>query len=217
MSQPSSEASSEPRTVLEQSLIQSMIQPARAFFVPGTPRAPAARAAMADLPNPLFGQPVVPSVAANRPVFCQCDRRAGERCAFCWAWEPSDTHSIPTVWSAATSFQTSSISSATKQHGVWSVGQRLLWLEPERVSSGTFVIAFKKEIPQEMWQGLKIQLNGSIQLDPSGVRKGKKIAVKLPEDITPGDYDVTVAFGSTCVPGVLALEVTEPRADTGGA
>ena len=214
---------SDNRSALEQSFTQSLSQPNRAFFVPRTPRA-AARAGI-DLPNPLFGQPVVPSASVNRPVFCQCDRRAGERCAFCWAWEPSETQSIPTLWSGATSIQTSGLSMALSGT-LWPVGQRVLWLNPERVSSGnrSFIISLKREVAQELWGGLEVCLCSKTSLKvetvkPDGVKKGKKIVCKIPEDFPIGDYDVSVVFGSMCIPGVLALEVTtyEQRPDTGSS
>ena len=209
--------SSSQGVLLSSSIAQSLGETSRAFFVPGTPRFPAARASLESLPNPLFGQSV-PLPPTNRPLFCQCDRRGGERCAFCWAWEPSESHSIPTVWSGATSLATSMASFGS---GLFPSGQRLLWLQPERVCmNGSFIVAIKREIPQELWQGLEVKLKSKVNdmqfvLKPDGVRKGKKIALTLTDKISDGDYDVTVGFASIAIPGVLTLEVVEQRPDTG--
>ena len=208
-SSPSQPGSSDWKSNLEESLQHQT----RAFFVPEPPRFPSAVASI-DVPNPLLGESDVRQVNSQaRPAFCQCNRQAGERCAFCWAWEPSETHSIPTVWSAATSMHTSV--AANSSNHVLAQGQRVLWLQPEQITSsgGTVVIAVKREIPQELWTGLEVRMRSQSEykvttLKPEGVRKGKKIALKVPQ-LPAGDYDVSVHVGATDIPGVLALEVSK--------
>jgi len=205
-------------------LEEALKQQSRAFFVPCTPRLPSAIPVL-NVPNPLLGETLISSLTSQtRPAFCNCDRQAGERCAFCWAWEPSETHSIPTVWSAATSMHTSIV--AGSNNSVLPLGQRVLWLKPERVPchGGTVVISLKREVSQDLWNSVEVRLRSKtefkvVSLKPDGVRKGKRIAIKVPE-LSVGDYDVSVHVGATDIPGVLVLEVSkeeveEQRPDTG--
>ncbi|KAF4742711.1 hypothetical protein FOZ62_021777, partial [Perkinsus olseni] len=46
---------------------------------------------------------------------------------------------------------------------------------------------------------------------PEGIRKGKKLAVKIRGDFPPGDYDVSVCFAGRMLHGTLPIEVVERK------
>jgi hypothetical protein len=156
----------------------------KAFFVP--PNAP-------KPPN------AVPGSFDRTEKFCECDKRKGQRCAFCWAWEPSD--SLMSAWSNATS--------KTNQNG--SAIQRVLGLKPDRCRPGeNIIVTLREEILQEHWQILEISLTQNDhehKIKPSGIQKGKRIAFRLPPEFPAGDYDLVVQQGELKFPGRLVLEV----------
>jgi hypothetical protein len=173
-----------------------------AFFVPNPPKPPPAQ--------PSSHLPPLGTDMSDRAAFCQCDKRAGERCPFCWAWEPSESQSLPrSAWSNATS--RSALTSAP-----WTAGQRVLWASPERAHPASIVVvALKREVPQELWDTLELRLSSSetISLRPHGVRRGRRVAVSLPADLPLGDYDLSVHYGAAVLPGRLALEIIEKIAE----
>ncbi|EER05455.1 hypothetical protein Pmar_PMAR011477 [Perkinsus marinus ATCC 50983] len=104
----------------------------------------------------------------------------------------------------------------------------------------TVVVGLKREIPQDMWNALEIvfrrhdrrpSTRNSPQLGtarppdspqaipagfvktfkPEGIRKGKKLAVKIRGDLPPGDYDVSVCFAGRMLHGTLPIEVVDKK------
>ncbi|KAF4679761.1 hypothetical protein FOZ63_007596 [Perkinsus olseni] len=249
------------------SMLEATLEnPAPAFFVPNAPQVPHSLAAQTNVTNPMSTlardgpgslEPSKPSgpLAAMPTSFCTCDRAAGEKCTFCWAWEPSEAgSSMPSVWSQATSRLTSgalssgvyskiSLSSGVTISGNWLQGQRIHYVKPDCIPSkggATVVVGLKKEIPQDMWNALEIvfrrhdrrpttrnspQLGTARPPDspqaipagfvktfkPEGIRKGKKLAVKIRGDFPPGDYDVSVCFAGRMLHGTLPIEVVEKK------
>ncbi|CAD7922456.1 unnamed protein product [Amoebophrya sp. A25] len=135
---------------------------------------------------------------------------------FGWSWEcGSDVGSLPSVWSRA-STQRSSASSLTGQTPSTLAGidgQRLIYIKPQEVYSangGTVVIGLRKEIPEQWWNHVEILLvSGPTQLPlkPSGIRKGKKLCIKVPPNLESKDYDVRVVFAGRILHGAIPLAV----------
>ncbi|KAF4696293.1 hypothetical protein FOZ60_001416 [Perkinsus olseni] len=256
------------------SMLEATLEnPAPAFFVPNAPQVPHSLAAQTNVTNPMSAlardgpgslEPSKPSgpLAAMPTSFCTCDRAAGEKCTFCWAWEPSEAgSSMPSVWSQATSRLTSgalssgvyskiSLSSGVTISGNWLQGRCNRGRLSEAFNSGmqcenVFQVSSglwgsRKEIPQDMWNALEIvfrrhdrrpttrnspQLGTARPPDspqaipagfvktfkPEGIRKGKKLAVKIRGDFPPGDYDVSVCFAGRMLHGTLPIEVVERK------
>ena len=73
------------------------------------------------------------------------------------------------------------------------------------------VIGLKKEIPEQFWNHVEILLvggkEGQLKLKPSGIRKGKKLCIKVPPNLECRDYDVRVVFAGKILHGAIPLAV----------
>lgn len=145
--------------------------------------------------------------------------QAGGKSAFSdvfgWSWEcGSEVGSIPSVWSKATSMR----SGSTSKFGASALsgdGQRLIYIKPQEVSQadgGTVIIGLRREIPEAWWNQVEILLvggkEGQVTLKPSGIRKGKKLCIKVPPNLECRDYDVRVVFAGKILHGAIPLAVT---------
>ncbi|CAD7951484.1 unnamed protein product [Amoebophrya sp. A120] len=94
-------------------------------------------------------------------------------------------------------------------------GQRLLYIKPQEVptaTGGTVVIGLRKEIPEQWWNQVEILLVGGssgtqLTLKPSGIKKGKKLCIKVPPALECRDYDVRVVFAGKILHGAIPLAV----------
>lgn len=128
---------------------------------------------------------------------------------FGWSWEcGSDVGSLPSIWSRASTQRSGS------SYALAGDGQRLIFIKPQEVSGatgGTVVIGLKKEIPEQWWNHVEILLvggkEGQLKLKPSGIRKGKKLCIKVPPALECRDYDVRVVFGGKILHGAIPLAV----------
>lgn len=73
------------------------------------------------------------------------------------------------------------------------------YIKPQEVpqaTGGTVVIGLRREIPERFWSFLEILLvggtGGQISLKPSGIKRGKKICIRVPSGMECRDYDVRV-------------------------
>ena len=76
------------------------------------------------------------------------------------------------------------------------------------------MVGLRKQIPQGYWDQVEIMLvagTEQVKLKPIGIKKGKKLCVEVPADLTPQDYDVRVIFGGKMLHGTIPLAV---RTDT---
>lgn len=130
-----------------------------------------------------------------------------------WGWElGSDVGSVPSVWSRA--------STSRSVQGLSGDGQRLIYIKPQEVAAstgGTVVIGLRKEIPEQLWSHVEILLvggqEGQLKLQPCGIRRGKKLAIKVPPNLDPRDYDVRVVFGGKILHGAIPLAVRGEESD----
>jgi len=129
---------------------------------------------------------------------------------FGWSWEcGSEVGSVPSIWSKA------STAKSQQSTGFSGDGQRLIFIKPQEVKTekgGTVVIGLKKEIPEQYWNHVEILLVGGvgeaqIRLKPSGIRKGKKLCIKVPPNLECRDYDVRVVFAGKILHGAIPLAV----------
>jgi len=140
-----------------------------------------------------------------------------------WAWEMgSEAGSVPSAWSKPSTVHSSvsRISSATGDGLIPGLleGQRLSSVKPTSVSpsGGKVVVSLRREVPQGYWDNLEIVLvNGPVQkrLKPTGIKKGKKLCVEVPEGLTPGDYDVRLSFGQKLIHGAIPLAIRDGECD----
>ena len=73
------------------------------------------------------------------------------------------------------------------------------YIKPQEIpqlTGGTVVIGLRREIPERFWNYLEILLvggkGGQMALKPSGIKRGKKICIKVPPGMESRDYDVRV-------------------------
>eukprot|EP00441_Pelagodinium_beii_P045278 CAMPEP_0197624710 /NCGR_PEP_ID=MMETSP1338-20131121/4263_1 /TAXON_ID=43686 ORGANISM="Pelagodinium beii, Strain RCC1491" /NCGR_SAMPLE_ID=MMETSP1338 /ASSEMBLY_ACC=CAM_ASM_000754 /LENGTH=218 /DNA_ID=CAMNT_0043194905 /DNA_START=12 /DNA_END=664 /DNA_ORIENTATION=+ len=151
-----------------------------------------------------FGSEGTPFSSAQNQLggLCEMDQ---------WGWEMgSEAGSMPSAWSKPSTVQ-SSVSKMSSNNGDGLIpglvdGQRLSSVKPAGVPTkgGKVVVSLRKEVPQGFWDRLGIFLvNGPVQkkLTPTGVKKGKKLCIEVPPGMTPGDYDVRLAFGEKIIHG----------------
>lgn len=131
---------------------------------------------------------------------------------FGWAWEcGSEVGSLPSVWSRASTVRSGSSKFSTGGGGT--DGQRLIYIKPQEVrtsSGGNVVIGLRREVPETSWNLVEILLVGgkdaqSMTLKPTGIKKGRKLCVKVPGGLPPRDYDVRVVFGGKILHGAIPL------------
>ncbi len=76
---------------------------------------------------------------------------------------------------------------------------------------GTVIIGLRKEIPEMWWNQVEILLvggkEGQVTLKPSGIRKGKKLCIRVPPGLECRDYDVRVVFAGKILHGAIPLAV----------
>lgn len=139
-----------------------------------------------------------------------------------WAWEMgSEAGSMPSAWSKASSMNssrrsnTSRMSSSTGDGLIPGLidGQRLSGVKPSTVptTGGKLVVTLRKEVPQGYWDHIEVVLvNGprQVRLKPSSVKKGKKLCIEVPDNLTPGDYDVRLSFAQMLIQGAIPIEIS---------
>lgn len=140
-----------------------------------------------------------------------------------WAWEVgSEAGSVPSAWSKPSTVHSSvsRISNATGDGLIPGLldGQRLSSVKPTSVpaSGGCVVVALRKEVPQGHWDKLAIVLvNGPVQrrLIPTGIKKGKRLCVQIPDGMEPGDYDVRLSFADKIIHGAIPLAIRDGEAE----
>lgn len=174
-----------------------------------------------------FGkQPIFLDTKEELPGFFQVSNDLAQIDA--WAWElGSEFGSLaPSAWSASTKMTASTKrSSATSLSTAGATvpgfpglmeGQRLQCVKPGSLppSGGTVMVGLRKQIPQGYWDQVEIMLvagTQQVKLKPSGIKKGKKLCIEVPADLTPQDYDVRVVFSGKVLHGAIPLAV---RTDT---
>jgi len=132
-----------------------------------------------------------------------------------WAWEIG-SGKAPSEWSRPSTVH-SSVSRISNPNGDGLVpglvdGQRLSTVKPAWVTTdgGEVVVTLRKEVPQGYWDRIEIVLVGNEvqrRLQPNGIKKGRKLLVEVPNDMSPGDYDVRLSFGDTLIQGAIPLSV----------
>jgi len=137
-----------------------------------------------------------------------------------WAWEMgSDAGSMPSAWSKATSSKTgaSRMSSASGVDGLIPGlvdGQRLSAVRPSSLPQrgGKVIVSLRKEVPQGFWDTVSIVLVNlpvSLNLKPTGIKKGKKLCIEVPAGMKPDDYDVRLKFGEKIIHGSIPLSIRD--------
>jgi len=138
-----------------------------------------------------------------------------------WAWEMgSEAGSVPSVWSKASTQQSSAsskkMSSATGDGLIPGLieGQRLSYVKPTSLgaSGGKIVVCLRKQVPQGYWEHIGIVLvNGptQVRLKPTGIKKGKKLCVEVPAGLKLGDYDVRLSFANKILHGAIPLAIRD--------
>jgi hypothetical protein len=143
--------------------------------------------------------------------------------AFCWSWEVQSELSVPSAWSAKTGTHTLK---SSKSHNTMTSGAsgseiplpKIKYVKPLNVpdSGGTVVVGLHAELPQAQWGDMRVMLvaeNGtSVQLEPIGIRKGRKLCVKI-GPLDPMDYDVRLVFQGRILHGSIPIGV-EPSVAT---
>lgn len=88
------------------------------------------------------------------------------------------------------------------------------YIKPQEVpvaEGGTVIIGLRKEIPEMWWNQVEILLvggkEGQVTLKPSGIRKGKKLCIRVPPGLECRDYDVRVVFAGKILHGAIPLAV----------
>lgn len=140
-----------------------------------------------------------------------------------WAWEMgSEAGSVPSAWSNPSTVHSSRsrVSNAAGDGLIPGLieGQRLSTVKPSSVSTrgGKVIVSLRKEVPQGYWDSLEIVLvRGPMQkrLKPTGIKKGKKLCVQVPEGLQPGDYDVRLSFAEKLIHGAIPLAVRDGEAE----
>lgn len=134
-----------------------------------------------------------------------------------WAWEMgSEAGSVPSAWSKPSTVHSSvsRISNATGSGLIPGLvdGQRLSQVKPDSVptAGGKVIVSLRKEVPHGHWDNVEIVLvRGPVQkrLKPTGIKKGKKLCIQVPEGMEPGDYDVRLSFCEKIVHGAIPLTI----------
>lgn len=134
-----------------------------------------------------------------------------------WAWEPGSE-----VQSSGGRSSASRMSSSTGDGLVPGLtdGQRLNSVSPSSVptTGGRLVVNLRREVPQGYWDTIWIVLvAGPVQhrLKPTGIKKGKKLCIEVPDGLAPGDYDIRLSFGEKIIHGAIPFTVL--HGDVAGA
>ena len=76
----------------------------------------------------------------------------------------------------------------------------------------------RPEIPEQYWNYVEILLvggnEGQMTLKPSGIKKGRKLCIKVPKGLECRDYDVRVVFAGKVLHGAIPLEVRGEDSDS---
>jgi len=140
-----------------------------------------------------------------------------------WAWElGSDAGSVPSVWSKASTQNTGASSLKSKMTTAIGdglipgliEGQRLSYVKPASLSvaGGRIVVCLRKQVPEGYWEQIGIVLvNGpsQVRLKPTGIKKGKKLCVEVPDGLSLGDYDVRLSFANKILQGAIPLAIRD--------
>ena len=83
---------------------------------------------------------------------------------------------------------------------------------PRPTSSSSISISITKITISNRWNHVEILLvgganGGQLKLKPSGIRKGKKLCIKVPPNLESRDYDVRVVFAGKILHGAIPLAV----------
>jgi len=131
---------------------------------------------------------------------------------------------MPSAWSKATTSQNSNASQSSNSQLKSSAGdclikgliegQRLSYVKPRSVGTcgGKLVVCLRKQVPEGYWERLGIVLvNGPAQvhLNPTGIKKGKKLCVEVPAALQLGDYDVRLSFSGNILHGAIPLAIRD--------
>lgn len=168
-----------------------------------------------------------PLAGAEGPTsFCSCNKRKGESCTFCWAWDMRSETSAASLWSASVASTARSLRSQPGQGpgsgqyviggdvDACTVGQRLLYVRPQALTTtgGKVYIELKWTIPQTLYSEIEVLLvagkQGTVTLKPEAIKKGKKLCVVIPKGLAEEqDYDVRVKFAGKTLHGSFPLEI----------
>jgi hypothetical protein len=89
---------------------------------------------------------------------------------------------------------------------------KIKYVKPMNIpdSGGTVVVGLHSELPQAQWGDMRVMLVGergkSSELEPTGIRKGRKLCVKIPP-VEPMDYDVRLVFQGRILHGSIPIGV----------
>eukprot|EP00397_Hematodinium_sp_SG-2012_P019689 GEMP01020245.1.p1 GENE.GEMP01020245.1~~GEMP01020245.1.p1 ORF type:complete len:380 (-),score=70.51 GEMP01020245.1:1460-2599(-) len=177
-------------------------------------------------PHPLSGIPGMhqPMVGPQGSTsFCSCNKRKGESCTFCWAWDLRSETSAPSLWSASAASTRISMRSQKPPSGHYVIGenvdaciegQRLLYVRPQSLTTtgGKVYIELIRTIPQPLYSEIEVLLvagkQGTVTLKPEAIKKGKKLCVMIPSGLAEEqDYDVRVKFAGKTLHGSFPLEI----------
>jgi hypothetical protein len=135
---------------------------------------------------------------------------------FSWSWDVTSEASVPSVWSAKTRSTlpgSGSIGTNLSAAGGADTSTLMIkYVKPLTLmdAGGTVVVGLNCELPHAQWSEIRIMLvaeNGeSKTLEPSGIRKGRKLAVKIPP-LKPMDYDVRLVFHGRILHGSIPIGV----------
>lgn len=133
-----------------------------------------------------------------------------------WAWEIGSGQAPPSEWSRPSTVHStaSRISNPTGDGLIPGLtdGQRLSTVKPASVTTngGEVVVTLRKEVPQGYWDRIEIVLvcnEVQKRLTPTGIKKGRKLLIEVPNDMNPGDYDVRLSFGDKLIHGAIPLSI----------
>jgi len=165
---------------------------------------------------------------AGSTNFCICNKRKGETCTFCWAWDLRSEKSAPSLWSASNA-STAHRSRSGQPSGHYVIGgdvdaciegQRLLYVRPQSLTTtgGKVYIELIRTIPQPLYGEIEVLLvagkQGTVTLKPEAIKKGKKLCVVIPSGLAEEqDYDVRVKFAGKTLHGSFPLEIRAAESD----